>query len=275
VTYASILVQVQTDENARRRLEVACDLARRFGAALTGVAVEMLPTAPFSDGYTNVDDGWFTAMRTMILDDQIAAQKLFHAAAADTPLGRLWVAGIDFPVAAIVRESRGADLIVTSRVPRGRSDPYKDAQPAELALKSGRPVLVTPDSHAAFLGRRVVLGWKDTREARRAMADAMPFFLAAEAVLVVEICGEDEAEAAEARIADVVRSLCRHGAKAEGRAVSEHLNAGLDILDQARKFDADLIVVGAYGHSRMGEWAFGGVTEELLAQTHRFVLLSH
>ena len=275
MTYTSILTHVQTGGGTTRPLEIACDLAHRFGASLTGVAVEMLRAAPFSDGYCNVDGEWFTAMRTMILDDQKNARCLFDVATAKNPGANQWIEGIDFPADSLARESRGADLIVTGHPSKGRNDPYKDAQPAELALKSGRPVLVVPDGGASFSGNKVVLGWKDTREARRAMSDAMPFLKAAEAVLVVEVCGPKDVSDALTRTSDVVHALGRHGVNAEARSSTEHLNAGLDLVDQARLFGADLIVSGAYGHSRMGEWVFGGVTHELLAQKHHFVLLSH
>jgi nucleotide-binding universal stress UspA family protein len=122
----------------------------------------------------------------------------------------------------------------------------------------------------------VVVAWKDTRESRRALADSLPFLKAAEQVTVVEVCGKDELADARIRTADVVKYLQRHGVKATAKAVSappDRVSAELNIAAQA--IGADLIVAGAYGHTRLGEWMFGGVTYDLLHAPERFVLLSH
>jgi nucleotide-binding universal stress UspA family protein len=156
-----------------------------------------------------------------------------------------------------------------------RKDTYLDAGAAELAVISGRPVLIAPAHAAPLSARRIVLAWKDTREARRAAADAMPFLEGADAVLVLEICFSEDAVAAGLRTADMAAGLARHGVAAEGKATVGCLSAGEEIILEAEAFGADLVISGAYGHSRLGEWAFGGVTSELLRQDDRHVLLSH
>jgi nucleotide-binding universal stress UspA family protein len=124
----------------------------------------------------------------------------------------------------------------------------------------------------------VVVAWKDTREACRAVSDALPFLQRAQTVHLVEICdSKDAAPAATTRLADVAGYLLRHSVNA---TVSVGINeedatAAHYLLDVAERHDADLIVAGAYGHSRFQEWVFGGFTRALLAQTARAVLFSH
>ena len=275
MSYASVLVHVQADEQLRYRLNVACRVAKRFDAFLIGVAVEMIRAAPFDDGYTSIDAQWFAVMRDNALNSQDTARALFEAGAAGLSHGSLWIAGFDFPAAALARAARGADLIVTSPPPPGRRDAYVDAGAAELALISGRPVLVAPGDGAPLAAKRIVLAWKDTREARRAAADAMPFLEQADAVLVLEVCSADDASEAGMRTAEVVAALARHGVAAQGKVTVGRLSAGEEIILEAETFGADLIVSGAFGHTRLGEWAFGGVTSELLRQKSRYILLSH
>ena len=275
MSYASILVHVQPDESVQYRLRAARAVAERFDAFLIGVAVEMIRAAPFDDGYKSMDAQWFAVMRETALKNQATARRQFEAAAAGVSKGSLWIAGFDFPAPAIARAARGADLIVTSRPPAGRNDSYVDAGSAELALISGRPVLIAPANAAPLAAKRIVLAWKDTREARRAAADAMPFLEQAEAVLVLEVCSHDEASDSGAHTTDMVSALARHGVAAEGKVTVGRLSAGEEIILAAKAFGADLIVSGAYGHTRLGEWAFGGVTRELLRQDDLYILLSH
>ena len=143
-------------------------------------------------------------------------------------------------------------------------------------MQCGRPILVAPPKPGKFLGRAVVVAWKDTREARRAVADSLPFLKAAGQVVVVECCAKDGIAEARLNTSDVVQHLRRHGVEAFGKAVPaarERVSAELQIT--AQEIGADLIVAGAYGHSRLGEWAFGGVTFDLLKAPERFILLSH
>jgi len=159
---------------------------------------------------------------------------------------------------------------------RRHESPYRDVTPAALTLQAGRPVLVVPTNGQPLSAGKIVLAWKDTREARRALTDAMPFFESAEGVLVLEVCEGDGVEDARIRTEDVAESLRRRGVKADAKVVTQdHHPASVRILDEAAAIGADLIVLGCYGHSRLGEWVFGGVTRDLLDQDEIYLLLSH
>ncbi|HEY8004602.1 MAG TPA: universal stress protein [Phenylobacterium sp.] len=268
----SILVHVEATPETSPRLQAAVDVARMFDATLLGVGVEMLQT--YSDPYGMLGGEWVVQLQSLIEDDLKRSEATFRAKTAG--LKAEWTAVETFPALALARHARSADLIVAGGAPLGREGNYRAADTAELVMVSGRPVLVAPPKAAKFHGRAVVVAWKDTREARRALVDAMPFLKAAEEVVVVECCDKDSLVDAQANTADVVRHLRRHGVSAVGKAIAakpDRVATELHVAAQA--IGADLIVAGAYGHTRLGEWAFGGVTYDLLHAPERFVLLSH
>ncbi|MCI3130890.1 universal stress protein [Phenylobacterium aquaticum] len=279
MSYATLLVPVEAEPEVDCRLSLAIDLANQFDAKLIGVGAELWRTwavgGEFDGGYAAAE--MYTAQTALIEADLQKAKAKFEAAAAAVRQGSDWRSAIQFPIVEVAAEARAADLIVTSPSRRhGRSD-YNVATPAALALQTGRPVLVAPaDAKSLELGR-VLVAWRDTREARRALADALPILKRAKAVLVAEICGHAEAPAAEARLADVAQYLLRHGVRAATRVGHEErdVSSAQQLFELADQHAADLIVAGAYGHSRLGEWVFGGFTRALLAQTKRAVLLSH
>jgi len=277
MTYASIITHVQSEAEAAPRLACAAALARRFGARLIGLGAEMIPPLAFDNGFYSVDAEWVTSMRQTIEEQLVAAHEAFKretAGVADAD--KAWLSGIDSPTPTLAAASRAADLIVIGGGPRRQQGPYRDVNPAELTIQAGRPVLVVPANAKPLSAGKIVLAWKDTREARRALSDAMPFLEASEGVLVVEVCESENAEDAQIRTGDVVEALSRRGAKAEAKVIAPgHEPPGVRLLDAATAFGADLIVLGCYGHSRLGEWVFGGVTRDVLAQDDIYLLLSH
>src|SRR5579872_2162828 len=275
MTYAAVLTHVQADAEAAPRLKCAVDVAHRFGAALIGVGAEMIPPLAFDGGFYSLEADWATAMRQSIEDRLKIARKGFRETTKGAVVAAIWECGLQLPAPAVTAACRAADLIVAGGAPHKMNDPYRDCSPAELAITSGRPVLVAPPSAPALAAEHVVLAWKDTREARRAMADAMPFFERAELVTVVAICPPIDAEQAKLQVEDVAAALRRRGIKAEAKVVEHTHPDGFQILRQASLVGADLIVAGAYGHSRLGEWVFGGVTADLLSQEEVYLLLSH
>jgi nucleotide-binding universal stress UspA family protein len=123
--------------------------------------------------------------------------------------------------------------------------------------------------------QHVFVAWKDTREARRAVADALPLLEAAGHTGVLEITSEADYEDAKARVRDVGRWLETHGVSATPRAVgTTRLEMGY-LHAELLSLKCDLLVAGAYGHNRVGEWVFGGVTQDVLLDPDFCVLLSH
>jgi nucleotide-binding universal stress UspA family protein len=183
---------------------------------------------------------------------------------------------LEFPTECVAREARAADLLVIGRE-FAVNDPYLCPDPAAVVLKAGRPVLVVPPRMARFAARRAIVAWKDTREARRAVSDALPFLRDADEVIVTEICElEADLAASQRRLRDVVQFLSRHGVPhAVDRVRSVEGTAVVSLLNLVQDSSADLVVAGAYGHSRLGEWMFGGMTRGLFEKSPVCLLLSH
>lgn len=275
MTYASIMLHVRPGPEGAAHLAAAVDLARRFEATLIGVGAEMFPPVVYDTGYAYVEGEVYVALRESIEKNLQTAHAEFRAATKDLRKPALWEAGLRQPAPALALASRAADLIVAAPPPPNHVDPFRQAPPTELVMTAGRPVFVVASAGDAFKGERVVVAWKDTREARRALTDALPFLGRAHEVLVLEVCDKADADDAAIRTRDVAHALARHGCTARPQVCPSHGDDGHEILHQASLFGADLVVAGGYGHSRLGEWAFGGVTRTLLGQTATHLLLSH
>jgi nucleotide-binding universal stress UspA family protein len=276
MSFSSILVHVELDPKAEPRLRLAADLASQFGAALIGVGAEIFepPSAAAAMGY--VDGETLVAEAKTVQDDLKLAEARFVDAAKDVRGGAEWRVGVGLPSELVTQEARAADLIVCAP---HHGEPYGfhvQADPGDVLMQSGRPVLMTPPGLAKLDASSVVVAWKDSREARRAVADALPFLKRAQQVVVAEVCEHGDEAGAKDRVADVAAYLARHGIKAatDVRAPVGG-SAAAALLEIAEAQDAGLIVAGGYGHARLREWIFGGVTRDLLACTNRAVLLSH
>ncbi len=143
-------------------------------------------------------------------------------------------------------------------------------------FKSGRPVLLIPPRwRGETLGENVVIGWKPTREAARAIADAMPFLTRAKKVTVLTVdAAPDSYGQGPGR--DIATHLAREGVRVEVRNLDGMGRlAETSLIEEARALEADLLVVGGYGHGRLTEFVFGGVTRALSRTSPIPVLVSH
>jgi nucleotide-binding universal stress UspA family protein len=183
------------------------------------------------------------------------------------------------PEADPALHARYADLAILGQLDPDRGDSeLTKPRPEQVALVSGRPVLVVPYAgHFDSIGRRVLVAWNASREAARAVSDAMPLLAAAELVTVLTIDPREGPNGhGEIPGADISLHLARRGVKAEtDRTVSAGLPVGEVMLSRAADLGADLIVMGAYGHSRARELLLGGATRSLLRSMTVPVLMSH
>lgn len=279
MTYAAFLVPVEAEPQIDHRLALAIDLANQFDAKLIGVGAETWRTVAMGG---NFDVGYASGV---MIEAEIArveidlkqAEAKFRAAAGGVAHGADWRAAAKFPITEIAAEARSADLVVTSRSARRGASDDNVAAPGALVLQTGRPVLVVPPEADKLDLACAVIAWKDTREARRAVADGLPLLKRTGAVVVAEVCHHSAAAAAKVRVDDVAAYLLRHGVSATTTVCVEETDVrAIDqFLDLAAQHNAGLIVAGAYGRSRFQEWVFGGFTRGLLAQTKHAVLLSH
>ena len=178
---------------------------------------------------------------------------------------------------AVVRQARQADLVILGQVNPSHPPPPAGRQLAEdVLMTSGRPILVIPYiGRFATVGSRILVGWNNSREATRAVNDAMPLLAKATSVIVLEASARNLATD-DATGADIARHLARHGINAETtRTVTGSISTFDLLLNYATDMSADLLVVGGYGHSRLRELVLGGVTRELLRHMTLPVLMSH
>jgi nucleotide-binding universal stress UspA family protein len=270
------MVQVDVTGELNSRVRVAGQLAVRFESHLIGIS-SWMPRPPFTVEGVVIDpvlSAEELAERTRFLDQRGRA---FKSATGVDERRVEWRSSQEFPSEYVAREARAADLVVISRE-RPANDPYILPDPGELLLRVGRPVLTVPPGVSALNGRRVVVAWKDTREARRAIQDALPFLHRADGIVIAEVCEHsDDVSTSQSRLRDVAKYLASHRIAA---AVAERVRpvegtAANSLLRLVQDESADLIVAGAYGHTRLGEWIFGGVTQALLAESPVCCLLSH
>jgi nucleotide-binding universal stress UspA family protein len=270
MSYAAILVYVDAEYPSRSHIELAADLADRFNSNFIGVSA-LLTEAPVLAGGVAA-----SAVRATGGEQQLSsAGDLFRAVGSRQKLKVEWRSFVDPPLGVLAREARAADLIVIQSNPKhgvNRSSP--DA--GDVVMELGRPVLLVPQGVAALRARHVVIGWKDAREARRAVSDALPFLHDAETVTVVEVCDTSEKALAQSRLDDVVHFLAHHRIKARSQIVHPAKASGAgQLLQVAQDATADLVVTGAYGGSRIGEWILGGMTRDLIKHSPICCLMSH
>jgi nucleotide-binding universal stress UspA family protein len=177
----------------------------------------------------------------------------------------------------VVRQARQADLIILGQVNPDHPPPPEGRQLVEdVLMTSGRPILVIPYiGHFQTVGTRILVGWNNSREAARAVNDAIPLLAKAASITILE-AGPRKSATDDVTSAGITRHLTRHGIRAEiSRTVLAGTSAPDLLLNYAADLSADLLVIGGYGHSRLRELVLGGVTRQLLRHMTLPVLMSH
>jgi len=274
MTIATAMVYVDVAQQAEEQVRVALSIATKFDAALIGVSALAIKPTFVAEGViieeTTADD--IKKMKA----DLAAKAKWFEEVVGFSKEKIEWRWDLEYPVVFIANEARSADLVVVKNTRRQRDDSYRLLNPVEAVLRMGRPTILVPEHVHDLRADHIVVGWKDAREARLAVRDALPLLRKATQVTIVEICTSTEQEEARGRVRDVVKYLGRHGIRCETE-FRVHLAepAAFPLMRMAKDLDADLIVTGAYGHSRLGEWFFGGVTRNLLDEAPCCLMMSH
>lgn len=273
MSYTALMVHLGGERDWLKRVHLAANLAERFSSVLIGVT-GWLPMPAFALDDIPVDDetadAEFQKMKVLLAE----IEERFRAATKRVKQVE-WRGMLDYPRDLVPREGRAADLLIIGR-DRIPTDLYYALNAGVTILRAGRPVLVVPDLVDTLAARRIVVAWKDTRESRRAIRDALPFLQEAEDVMIVEVCESGTQAQSQKTVDDVADYLQRHKVKVQIKAFlqTERSVAG-ELLRFTKYEKADLIVAGGYGHSRLGDWLFGGVTRDLLAESPVCCLFSH
>jgi nucleotide-binding universal stress UspA family protein len=280
--FASIMVHVGADADTQGRVDIARSLATRFNAALIGIAGQAAPAMVSGDIVGEIDrhSGGDIVEGDEIDEPDTTAIVSWLAALANAFRGNAepnanvtFRSAVEQPMAFIVREARAADLVIL-----GRASDIADraVDPAHVLVRCGRPLLVVPHAVGTLSAERILIGWKETREARRAVRDALALLKCAKEVTIATIEEPNQSGGESGPLDDVAAYLARHGVSISAtitRPFAGSIGEGLAAI--AREKGADLIVAGGYGHSRLSEWIFGGVTRDLLGFCPLCCLLSH
>jgi nucleotide-binding universal stress UspA family protein len=276
--YKTIMVSLALDRSNDACLAVAGDLAERFGARVVGIAAsDIRPALYFSEGgyaQTVVEEEEATIrMRLSELEAEFRTSLSARARSVE------WRSALTLSIPYAMQHARAADVLVVGQRAEALVDPCVAVDPSDLAMQAGRPLLVVPPTVQWLDLRSVLVAWKDVREARRAVFDALPILAKAKEVTVAEIPeqGTDRAEALS-HVDDVAGWLRGHGIVANTVVPdvgSEASAAAEEQLDRvATNVGAGTVIAGAYGHSRFREWILGGVTRHLATVSGRCALLS-
>ncbi|HXW29522.1 MAG TPA: universal stress protein [Xanthobacteraceae bacterium] len=281
---ASIMVHVGADTGTQGRVDIARSLATRFNAGLIGIAGQAPPAMFSGDIVGEVDHrggGDFVEGDEIEQPDTTAIVSWLAALAndfrqkAEPNTNVTFRSAVAQPTAFIVREARAADLVILGRA--AASDITERAvDPANVLVHCGRPLLVVPEAVGTLSAERIVVGWKETREARRAVRDALALLKSAKEVTIAAIEEAGQSVSDSGPLDDVAAYLARHGVSISAtltRRFAGSVSGGLAAI--AGEKGADLIVVGGYGHGRLSEWIWGGVTRDLLETCPACCLLSH
>jgi nucleotide-binding universal stress UspA family protein len=253
-------------------LRFAASIARTHKARLTGVCVvgHSRPFPSYVRGHYAIQaliSNWFVSEQRCAVQkrkrftnvvEQYKIQTNFRVVCSDTDTNR-----------RIVLNSFLADMVVIGqKAPHGLPDGWR---PEHLLSACGVPLLVVPTGwQDRMVAGRIIIAWNASREARRAIADAMPLLAAAQSVTVFAVDPSDDQSSI-----DVALHLARHGVRAKiEHVISSGASVAEVILSEASKHDADLVVIGAYSHARSTRFIFGGVTQAFLKQATIPVLMS-
>ncbi len=177
----------------------------------------------------------------------------------------------------LIKHSRCADLIVTGQgaIKQGIAEQTRITE--HLILETGRPVLVIPhEGEFEEVGNYPLIAWNASQESTRAVFDALPFLVNSKETKVVWIDPDEPDEKIDVAGSEISTTLARHGVKVEAATINtEKEKIGESIVNQVRESASDLLIMGAYGHSRFQEYLFGGATKGVLKDMKVPVLLSH
>lgn len=272
----TIMAHLELGKSNQVLLDIVGGLAERTGAEVIGVAV-CQPIQIFYDE-TYVSGEIFAEDRAEIRRQLEAAEKQFRDVLQRRARMLGWRTEVNYaPLCDFIAEqARAADLVVTGTDVGGSVfDSTRRVNIADLVMQAGRPVLIVPGNQKALNLDHVLLAWKGSRESRLAAAAALPLLKLAAKVTVARIVPSARLEEEKASLEDVVAWLGRHGIKAEAKLAAATDSDAAGVAELARQAGADLIVAGAYGHSRAREWALGGVTQDFLLDPDRCVLVAH
>ncbi|NNE22498.1 MAG: universal stress protein [Rhizobiales bacterium] len=280
MTYKTIIVSLNDVSRSDALLAVSMAIAAKHDAHLIGLyvipAVRVYPEMSMHAAPAVMD-----AYRTFFEEHADTSEKAFVAATQKNGIEAEWrKTEISSPNIAdgVIEHGLQADLIVASQVNEEADGGVEPDFCERIVMESGRPVLLIPRSgEFADIGSNIIVGWNGTREAARAVFDAMPLLEQSSATRLIWVDPQKTGQKARNLPgSEMAATLARHGINSTAEAMpTDGIGQGDALLNRASDLGADLIVMGAYGHSRMREFVFGGATRTILNHMTVPVLMSH
>jgi nucleotide-binding universal stress UspA family protein len=277
VSYRNILVQADESAQSVSRVNAAAGVAARFGATLTGMFLrsDYVPAFVVGDAFTAVTtlEAYVEERDQKTAVASAAARDIFRTAAENAGIDADWIEVNGDEDQTILAAVRRFDLTVFPQLATSSFGTHA-VNVATVGLGSGTPVLIVPERGAPMaIGRKILVGWKESRESTRALRDALPFLTAADEVHLLTVSAD-----ARTDFDDLLRrNLTAHGC----RNIQIHVDRNTDlsvansIQRHAGMVGADMVVLGLYGHSRVRELFLGGVSRDMLGDLQLPMLLSH
>lgn len=283
MSYKTILVHVDATAGALARARAGAQLAAAFDAHLIGLAPTGLPGAYLMPGVFGEGTLDLSAVMANQRDAAVGALSAFDAEAERHGAASRETRTLDEEDGvALCLNATYADLVIVSQRGATSVDLIERGDVAQyVVLHAGRPVLLLPADYATRpIGKRIMVAWDASAAAMRAVGDALPLLRRADSVAIVAFTGADYDEGAGPGPQpgqDLAQYLARHGVKVNviDCAPPSSSERGAALLAQAAQLDADLLVMGGYGHSRLRELMLGGATRVVLAEMTLPVLMSH
>jgi len=278
MTYKTILAILDAPENAGIAADFALALAAGHNAHVIGLHAEIVSAVPMVAPMEIPDPIAVQALQDMARNEAVTIEQLFHAKAAASGGSFEWrsfTSSVGYASQPLLETARSSDLILAVQPdPANPSDAHVDVE--SFLFESGRPVLMIPYILKAPMPiRRVLIAWNGSKEAARATFDAMPFLKAADSVEILSIDPAENASQTPVTGADITATLVRHGIKATLTTTASAEKSASQVIENRLSDDSiDLLVMGAYTHSRLWQMIFGGTTKTVLKSMTALTLLS-
>lgn len=278
MTYKTLLTILDVPENAGIAADFAFALAAGHKAHVIGLHAEIISAVPMVAPMEIPDPIAVQALQDMARTEAVTIEQLFHAKATASGGSFEWrsfTSSVGYASQPLLETARSSDLIVAVQPdPASPSDAHVDVE--SFLFESGRPVLMVPYILKTPVPiKRVLIAWNGSKEAARATFDAMPFLEAADSVEILSIDPAENASQTPVTGADIVATLIRHGVKATlTTTASAEKTASQVIENRLSDGSIDLLVMGAYTHSRLWQMIFGGTTKTVLKSMTALTLLS-
>jgi len=280
MTYKTIVVSLNNVSRSDALLAASMAIAAKHDAHLIGLyvipAVRVYPEMSMHAAPAVMD-----AYKVFFEEHAAASEKAFKSAARKNGIETEWrKAEISSPNIAdgVIEHGLQADLIIASQENEDANDGVEPDFCERIVMESGRPVLLIPkDGEFTDIGENIIVGWNATREAARAVFDAIPLLEQSQATRLIWVDPQiTRQKAGNLPGSEMAVTLARHGINSTAEAMpTDRIGQGDALLNRAADLGADLIVMGAYGHSRMREFVFGGATRTVLDHMTVPVLMSH